>query len=236
MAQRRNVLILGRIGAGKSTLANKLIDPARILEGNSFMPSDCARSITNRKTSACTTLLKDQSNQHYILQVINAVGLFDCRSVGISNYMIMKRLSAFIKEKVPNGFNLVLFILRSGRFTEVDEWMFDLLTTGRLFSDELSSISALIITGCESFTEEKRKSIIANYVRSKPALAKFMKKGIYTVGFPDLDQLLPMPRRAVEEGVKSDQEHLRQLVYSCNENKHILKGEGRKEDERCNVS
>ena len=134
---------------------------------------------------------------------------------------------------IPNGFNLVLFGVKCGSFIYEE---FDFIT--RQCSEELSSISALVITGCEGYTDKERTDhIILEFIRAYPALAEFMKKGIHTVQFPDIDKLRPELRSYYEEVSKSDQEYLRQLVYSCND-KQVILGEGTKKvvkDEKCNI-
>ena len=59
-----------------------------------------------------------------------------------------------------------------------------------------------------------------------------MQKGIYTVGFPDLTKLKVSSgmQRYFKDAMKPDQEHLRQLVYTCNEMKQIIK------DDKCSIS
>ena len=231
--QRRNVLILGKTGAGKSTLGNKLIEQSNILEGDLFKVSYTSVLSTSAimETSVCTTLLMNESN-HYIVQVVDTVGPFDARRIKIhgivTNDMIMKRLSAFIKERVPSGFNTVLFVLKLGRWTVEEQETFDLII--RQFSDELSSISALVITGCETMTDKERANYATEFIKAQPAIAEFMQKGIHTIGFPNTNRVKPAFRKIFEDDAKSDQEYLRQLVYSCDEMKQVVK------DEECKIS
>ena len=101
---------MGKTGGGKSTVGNKLIDHSNILEGDPFEVIHGFEHGTT-ETSACTTLL----NNRYIVQVVDTIGFFDLR--GTTHHMIMKDLSAFIKERVPNGFNTVLFVFKCGVWT-----------------------------------------------------------------------------------------------------------------------
>jgi GTPase Era involved in 16S rRNA processing len=224
--QRRNVLLVGKTGGGKSTLGNELIDQFNILEGDPFEVShDIVLSSVTTEISACTTLL----NNRHIVQVVDTPGLFrTCSTYTLSkndNNMIMKNLSEFIKERVPDGFNIVLYVFQVGLWAHEDQQIFDDVI--RPFSNELSSISALVFTGCDGMSSKKRADIITEFIERHPAIALFMQKGIHTVGFPNITRMEPAIAEVYSECRKSDQEHLRQLVDSCDEMKqiHVIKHE-----------
>ena len=208
--QRRNVLLVGKTGSGKSALGNELIDHFNILEGDPFEVIHGLSSGAT-ETSACTTLL----NNRYIVQVVDTPGTF-CTCGTLSNDMIMKNLSEFIKERVPNGFNIVLFVTRNGRWNIEEQQTFNCVI--QHFSDEVSNISALIITGCEIMPPKRRADYVADFTEVHPEIAQFMQKGLHTVGFPNVSKLSP---KLQSKDMKSDQEHLRKLVYSSDEMKQI---------------
>ena len=214
---------MGKTGGGKSTIGCKLIDDSNILEGDLFEVIHGLAS-SKSETSACTTLL----NNRYIVQVVDTIGFFD--TGGRTHQTITKDLSAFIKERVPNGINLVLYVTPCGHWARDEQQTFDFIRTH--FSDELSSISALVFTQCENYTDEMKASHTTEFIETHPVIAKFMQKGIHCVGFPDMTKLKPALRKVYEDNIKSDQEHLRQLVYSCNEMKQIKIGE----ETKCNIS
>ena len=140
--------------------------------------------------------------------------------------MLVDIVSDFIKERVPNGFNLVLFVCQHcGRW---DQQTFDHVK--QLFSNELSSISALIFTGCDGLIHKAREDYVTDFIKAKPAIAQFMQKGIHTVSFPDVTKMDPELQRKYNADRKSDQEHLCQLVYSSDVMKQIIKGE------RCSIA
>ena len=124
-----------------------------------------------------------------------------------------------IKERVPNGFNIVLVVIKKGRLTVEEEHSYkDIIQS---LSDEISSIFALVITGCENMSPEARSDCIADFTKAYPEIAQFMQKGIHTVGFPNITRMQPAFVEAYSEGMKSDREYLRRLVYSSDKMKQL---------------
>ena len=58
----------------------------------------------------------------------------------------------------------------------------------------------------EGMSDKKRADYIIDFIKLKPAMAEFMKKGIHTVGFPDM--MTPAFQKAFEGAIKADQEYL----------------------------
>lgn len=212
--QKRNIAVLGKTGAGKSTVANK------ILEGNlegaaNFRVSHSVISSVTEGTTASTALL-DTTNGKYLVQVVDTQGLFDTRQE-IPNDKIMREIKKFSKDKIPEGFSLILFVFKHGRWTDEEQRTLDYIVSH--FEREISAISALIITGCESFTDEEKKRIVDEFRHAQPQIANFMQKGIHTIGFPDISTLKSPFRETSPADQIIDQERIRNLVYSCHEMK-----------------
>ena len=201
---------MGRSGSGKSTLGNQLIDHSNILEGGPFQVSHTLEPGTT-KTCACTTLLVDK-NTHYIVQVVDTPDPLDY-STG--------RMTLNTKSLPAPKFNLVLFVFSLSCWTTENQQIYDFII--RQFSDELSSIFAFIITGCEGMSDKRRADRIIDFIKSKPAMTEFTKKGIHTVGFPDVSRRTPAFQKAIEGAIKADQEYLCRLIYSCEEMKQIVR-------------
>ena len=71
--QRRNIIVLGKTGAGKSTVANQ------ILGTNHFEVSTSTQSVTRRVRNGEARLTVDGVD--YNIKIIDTVGLFDTGSI-----------------------------------------------------------------------------------------------------------------------------------------------------------
>ena len=210
----RHVVVLGKTGGGKSTVANKILETPNQKEP--FIVSHRHIAISaSTEAKASITVLKTTDGCQYSVKVIDTIGLFD--TSGKSNKEILDVTKEYIREQIPSGVNLILFIHRLGRWTLEEQATFDHIT--RSFRNEISNISALVITGCDGYDKSQKKATIKEFTESKPDIARFMKKGILTVGFQDETKLQEKYRAAHEEDAQIDQEELRQLVYSCEDKK-----------------
>lgn len=211
----RNVVVLGKTGGGKSTVANKILETSPG-EKQPFEVSD--RKVTDSTTTKATaaiTFLTTVDGCQYLVKVIDTVGLFD--TAGKTNKEIIDATKQYIRDQIPDGVNLILFIYRQGRWTKEEQDTFDFITKN--FRNEISHISALVITGCDGYDQPQKEDVVKDFTESKPAIAGFMEKGIHPVGFPDMAKLKPKLKEAYEEDARSDQEELRRLIYSCDDKK-----------------
>ena len=211
VTEQRNVIVLGKTGGGKSTVANMILEalggesPFKISDGN------VADSATTEAQAAIAMLQTSQCN--YYVKVIDTVGFFDTK--GTSNKRIVNDTKQFVRDQVPIGLHLVLFIYKNGRWTRDEQDTFNFITKN--FEEEISAISALVVTGCDGFDDARKQEIIAEFKELRPDIANFMQKGIYPVGFPDLNKLKEGLREPYKADMKVDQETLRALIYSCSE-------------------
>ena len=105
--------------------------------------------------------------------------------------------------------------LERGRYTPEERDTFNFISSR--FGRDIQSISALIITHCETDNEESREEIIKDF-RENPItkhIADFMGKGIYTVGFPQMDKVSIAFRQALEDTMARDEAVLKKLIIGC---------------------
>ena len=204
----RNVVVLGKSGAGKSTVANNIVgDPSAFTVGDSL---DC---VTQKATHTQVQFLTASGTQ-YNLKMVDTVGLFDMK---INNKAIIDSVRTYFQKMVPEGVNLVLFVFRKGRYTPEEKETFDYIMKN--FRKEISDISALVVTGCEDLEEDEREKT-KNEFHTNPTtkeLASFVSKGIFTVGFPDLTKVKKKFKADYEADAKKDAQTLRELVCTCSE-------------------
>ena len=204
---KRNVVVLGKAGAGKSTVANK------ILGQSTFKVSSSLGSETKSVKHSEVRVICS-GNVEYTFKVIDTVGIFDTKR---RNDDVMKEIKDFFMSKVPEGVNLVMFLFKRGRFTTEEKETFYYIIEN--FKKEIKDISALVMTGFESLDDDGRKREIEEFKRNHLTkdVAAFMGKGIYAIGFPNTQGMKPKVRIAVEEDMEEDVEILRKVVRGAGE-------------------
>ena len=207
----RNVVVVGKTGAGKSTVANKILEGSN--PANQFKVSDTVLDSVTRSVSAKKTLLKTKGDVYYSVVVVDTIGLFDTSALARNNDEIMKEIESFFRERI-SGVNLILFVFKQGRWTGEEQRTFDLFTK-YFVNSEISDISALIVTGCDGYTKERKQKVCEEFKEKQPNIYHFMKKGVFAVSFQDVSKLIEDIQPIHKEQQKADQEKLRKLVYSC---------------------
>ena len=180
----RSVMVVGKTGAGKSTVSNAIVG-----ENPLFKVSGSVSSCTD-KCKHCDVEYTEGDTQ-YRLRVIDTVGLFDTGPQ--TNKETIEELKQYLLDNFSKGINLILFVLREGRFTFEERNTFKFLQQN--FCEEISAISALVLTNCEMKDEATRSKIIQEFrsnEMTKPT-AEFLKAGIYPVGFPSAEDLSKFP-------------------------------------------
>ena len=202
----RNVVVLGKTGAGKSTIANKISGIGE------FQVKNVAGSVTDYVEAVSSIVVDEDSKIKYCFKVIDTIGVFDTRH---QNDHAMAEIKRFFQKEVPEGVHLVLFVFRKGRFTEEEKRTFDFITEN--FHKQISGFSALVITACENDNEDARKVFVESFRSEAPAFARFMKKGIYTVGFPDLSSMKTAVREALEADMREEVKELQKIVMNADQ-------------------
>ena len=200
----RNVVVVGKSGAGKSTVANKVLGLEK------FAVKNIVNSLTSQVEARCSTFYDESSRTRFNFKVIDTVGLFDPTK---SNIDLMTKIKTFFQSDSPKGVNLVLFVSRKGRFTIEERHTFDYIIHN--FSNEISEFSALIFTCCDGQSDTANQEFLASFEREESSIASFMKKGIYTVGFPSVSNMKPRMKEVMEEEIKQQTEMLRKLVMEA---------------------
>ena len=178
---KRNIVVLGKTGCGKSTLANKII-----CDDDTFPVSASFDSSTLMNMHANESI--EIGGRTYSINMIDTVGFSDT-SKKKQNNQIMKEINKQLKLRVPEGLNLIIFVLKLGRFTDEEYKVFKKLAGN--FSDLIKELSMLVITGCDGKNDKARNDIIKDFRenrKTKP-FADIMKKGIFCVGLPDIKEL-----------------------------------------------
>ena len=179
--RNRCVVLLGKSGAGKSIVANHLVghDPLS-LDEPPF--ADEAREVKHE------TVEFMWENDLYRVTVVDTPGLFFPR-------LIYDRIVQYVRE-IKLRIDLILFVLKKGRFTQEEKAMFSLIMEKFRENQsaivgcpkEISSISAVVVTGCETLTTAAQEELVRKFKVDSVTreIASQMGMGIYPVGFPNV--------------------------------------------------
>lgn len=194
----RCVVLIGKSGAGKSTIANQLVQHEPPI-----------------KLPAMHEVEFQWENDHYRLLVIDTVGFLPTKEA--IDYAFDK-IEEYIITNIEK-INLFLFVIKKGCFTVEDQEMFTSIFSliGKRLCNDFSPISALAITGCENDTSGIRKSRIREFKRnhSTQDIASQMGMGIYAVGFPDVKVLHPELQQHYKKDMLEDRDILRALIVQA---------------------
>ena len=196
-AAPRKILLLGKMGHGKSTLGNRILN-----SDGCFKISDqmCLQTLKGEAILDSKSQLKS-----YKIKVYDHNGLFE----GVSSINT-------ISSKVGDSLHLVVFVLKRGcSFDESEVEILSLVTC----QWRINRISALVLTHCERLSEEQREEMIEQFKKDHLSVAELMGKGILAVGFPDSSRV--KDETELSERVEGDKAKLRQLIYSCDKPVHI---------------
>lgn len=198
---QRNVIVLGKTGCGKSTLANKIICASE--ENETFKVKESFQAVTTKIVGSIENVVIGTDT--YKINMIDTIGFSDNRQRGaMSDNNIVHAIKKHMRARAPEGISLIIFVFRRGRFTEDEQKVFQIMADN--FTDYIKEVSCLVITGCDGLNEDARSQLISNF-KTDPLTERFatiMTKGIYTVGFPKVSSLSSRAKEAAIEEMKDD--------------------------------
>ena len=210
VVKNRCAILMGRVGAGKSTIANHLLgydsqssdEPPFEIQSDYLLPVSLTRDVKYRLVEVV------REGVVYRVTVIDTDGEFD----SLMFDEIGKRLKVKVEDRIT-GVNVMLFVLKKGPISAEE-----LATYAKLRNTfDVSSICALVITGCENDSSQGRAELVKKFM-SHPItqqVADQMKMGIYTVGFPPVQSMIPALQEVYKQGMLQDRETLLNLIFQA---------------------
>ena len=201
----RRIILLGKTGVGKATLANRITGTSK------FKVHDDLESITRNPVFSEAVQVESPDHVQYNVQLLDTTGLVN--ESGITKEQVARQIKTYCLEKGGEDNVLVIFVVSYGRFTD-EEWDIFRYVTKKLSTVNLCVASVLAVTKCEDLSEEARDNLVLEIRHGAQTgpIVQNMYKGIHPVGFPDVAKLKPELSGAYEEGMKRDEETLRQLL------------------------
>ena len=213
----RCVVLLGKSGAGKSVVANHLVghDP--------LSPDEPPFADETEVKHEVVEFMWE--NDLYRVTVVDTPGL--CFPDGIDD-----RIVQYIRE-TKLRIDLILFVLKKGRFTPDVTAMFSLTMAkfrenhSVLAIEDISSISALVVTGCEMTTTAQDLEQEFKIKSSTREIASQMGMRIYPVGFPNVkDFTNSLLQQACIQQMAKDRDTLWELIVRARGERGGRKREG----------
>jgi len=172
----RNILLIGRTGAGKSSLANLLVDNEglfRIGTGSVSVTKDYQTELFEDKEAGIT------------YRIIDTIGLGDTKS---NEEKVLSKLGK-ITERLENGLHQVLFVI-SGRFTRDEVAVFESLKV--VFGDEVVNHCTIVRNNFPKFRnlvqgEEDVESLVDEEGKIREVLEKIRGEIVYLDNPPLID-------------------------------------------------
>ena len=196
----RNIVLLGNTGAGKSTLVNHII-------GREELKVHSSIAGVTRSALVMPPVTAQARGYKFTFKLIDTAGVYDR-----SNQEIISDIKRCFKQEIQS-INLILFVFKDGRFTSEDKKTFEMII--KSINERMSDISALVVTNCDQKGHVARKRIVDDIHATAEKIADFVKKGIYTVGFPNLSEIDEDLRSMYEQSIKKDECEIRDLVSQC---------------------
>ena len=237
VVRERCVLLLGKSGAGTSTVANHLVghDPlSPNIPPFGFGTDTVLASVTREFQHETVEFMWE--NVLYRLTVVKHIGLFDTQTP--NNVLSIKTILGiddidfdgvvqYIRENRLR-IDLILFVLKKGRLSTEEEEVFSFIRAAEsrksrsalaIAGCPISSISALVVTGCELDDTTTREQLVQEFKVHPSArkIASLMGMGIYPVGFPPLSRLPPVFQQAYIPQMVKDRDMLLDLILQGRE-------------------
>ena len=209
MANANTVIVIGKPGVGKSTIGNQLLGCDLFQVGADYEQNKATSETGDLEVHLISTFSPPQdqpprSRSHELCKKMT-FGLMAGRNTPRSP-------EEYYRSQIPPSASRVIFVFKQERFTDETKAQFEAVIG--VLGENLSKVSALVITCCEGKTGEAKESIIQD-VRTNELtkeIAKFMQRGIYCVGFPDKTKIAKQLMEHYVEDIERSQEILRSLV------------------------
>ena len=203
LAPKRVVLILGKVWSGKRTLGDRLAGQMIFRPESALSPMSGTDTMT-RNANAFYAQFPERDPDYGILTIDT-----ESLNAGYNNPIQYKMTEL-------QAINLIIFTIPYGRYT--DESHSSLLHVLKNLNPQAKQFSALVFTNGEGKSEQNRDDIIGEFKSntSTAAIANFMNKGIYMVGFPDTARLPSQLKPILEDEIAKDAEMIKTLVGKCN--------------------
>jgi hypothetical protein len=211
VTRTRTIVILGKVGMGKATIANKI---AGTTVFPVLSPVESMVREPGQREKGCFQPSVPTTKLYRDSKLINLrFMLFDTRSSDKNQTLFRRECEENLADK---GVNLIMFVLNEKTLTHEDTDLMDDVVK-HLQKEKVAGSSVLVLTGCEQLGKEARQEYHKKLHESKLTknIANFVSQELL-VGFPDEMTTSPLFMQQYQEAVEEDTQNLRDLVLkSC---------------------
>jgi len=203
----RNVLLVGRTGNGKSTLANVLTNTENFKESSN--------NVSETRTIQAEDFILKLNEEEIIYKVIDTIGIGDTK---LSDKEVLRKISTVSHYLKDNGLCQILFVT-NGKFTKEEIETYNVMKQV-LFGDEITKYTTIVRTNFDKFEDKEscEKATIQTH-EENPILSEILRNcnGIIYVNNPSVDEkqrprAINLAKELRDESRKILIEH---LTYKC---------------------
>ena len=147
----------------------------------------------------------EEDGKIYDIQIVDTCGMIDN----------IEAIRTHVKDQL-DSLNLVVFVTKNDTILSEEAKAFEFFTSKFMYErSRISQISALVITHCEAIHNEERKELERAFKNDSAttSIDKFMRRGIYRVGLPNLATVQKDMKPTCEAVARADTKELRKMMF-----------------------
>ena len=207
--------MIGITGHGKSSLINNVIGEDYLDVLASLEPVHVTPQHVHREL-----LINNSKYQCTFIELPDAYTLYRDPNISCFKDQIFKQITNPNQRECLERINLIIHVIRYGRVISKEEEFLRAYTT--FFP---KSISALVVTDCGGKNNAARTRIVEGFKSDERTkdIAASMGKGIYTIDFPNLNDLDDDYAEIIKPRIQKDVSQLHQVIEKSNDTVDVLK-------------
>ena len=210
----KNILILGTVGAGKFTLVKNILDHMYMEQEQRTEGENHTWVRKDARITQCSGTLEDTNCTFFLVDTADPGHR--------QNYQaIYTRALEYLHKFAQDGLSMIILLVRQGCCTPPDLEKLDKIVEN-FFTEKSKSITTLIHSGCDGFSEEAKEKYIESFEKSggevTRKLAEYSCNKALCISFPNIgDGIDPFLVECYKASIKESKETLTNLILGSSE-------------------